>query len=77
MTFLTILLIAAMIAVVVVLIRGLATFLLNASADARSGESGPSESALKSNRMMQYRIFFQAIAIFIIVLILVLGGTRS
>ncbi|SDA25743.1 Hypoxia induced protein conserved region [Sphingomonas sp. NFR15] len=77
MTFLTILLIAAMIAVVVVLIRGLATFLLNASADARSGETGPSESALKSNRMMQYRIFFQAIAIFIIVLILVLGGTRS
>jgi len=77
MTFLTILLIAAMIAVVVVLVRGLATFLLNASADARSGETGPSESALKSNKMMQYRVFFQAIAIFIIVLILFIGSARS
>ncbi|AOH83242.1 hypothetical protein AWL63_03900 [Sphingomonas panacis] len=77
MTFLSILLIAAMIAVVVVLIRGLATFLLNASADARSGETGPSESALKSNKMMQYRVFFQAIAIFIIVLILFIGSARS
>jgi len=77
MTFLTILLIAAMIAVVVVLVRGLATFLLNASADARSGETGPSESALKSNKMMQYRVLFQAIAIFIIVLILFIGSARS
>ncbi|RZF65505.1 twin transmembrane helix small protein [Sphingomonas populi] len=77
MTFLSILLIAAMIAVVVVLIRGLATFLLNASADARSGETGPSESALKSNKMMQYRVFFQAIAVFIIVLILFIGSARS
>ena len=77
MTFLTILLIAAMIAVVVVLVRGLATFLLNASADARSGETGPSESALKSNKMMQYRVFFQAIAILIIVLILFIGSARS
>jgi len=77
MTFLTILLIAAMIAVVVVLVRGLATFLLNASADARSGETGPSESALKSNKMMQYRVFFQAIAVFIIVLILFIGSARS
>jgi len=76
-TFLFILLIAAMIATVVVLIRGLATFLLNASADARSGETGPSASSLKSNKMMQYRIFFQAIAIFIIVLILFIGSARS
>ena len=77
MTFLSIVLIAAMIAVVVVLIRGLATFLLNASADARSGETGPSESALKSNKMMQYRVFFQAIAVFIIVLILFIGSAKS
>lgn len=76
-TFLTILLVASMIAVVVVLVRGLATFLLNASADARSGETGPSPSSLKSNRMMQYRIFFQAIAIFIIVLILFVGSAKS
>ena len=75
--FLTLLLIAAMIAVVVTLLRGLATFLLNASAEARDGGEGPSPSAVKSNKMMQYRIMFQAIAIFIIVLILFIGGTRG
>jgi len=55
-------------------------FLLNASADARgdgSDQNVPTESAIKSNKMMQYRIFFQAIAIFIIVLILFIGSARS
>ena len=73
MTFLFILLIAAMIATVVMLVRGLAIFLLNASNQVRDG-SGPSASALQSNKMMQYRIFFQAIAITIVVLILFLAG---
>ena len=72
MPFLFILLIAAMIATVVMLVRGLAIFLLNASNDVK-GE-GPSASALQSNKMMQYRIFFQAIAITIVVLILFLAG---
>jgi hypothetical protein len=78
-TFLFLLLIAAMIATVVVLVRGLAAFLLNASADARGdGDPNvPTESTLKSNKMMQYRIFFQAIAIFIIVLILFIGSARN
>lgn len=71
--FLAILLGAAMLAVVVVLVRGLIIFLMNAGTEARSGE-GPSASALKSNKMMQYRIFFQAIAIVIVVLILFLAG---
>ena len=74
MTFLSILLIAAMIAVVVVLVRGLAVFLLNASNEVRGEGAGPSASALKSNKMMQYRIFFQAIAITIVVAILFLAG---
>jgi hypothetical protein len=79
-TFLFLLLIAAMIATVVALVRGLAVFLLNASADARGDgrdPNVPSESAIKSNKMMQYRIFFQALAIFIIVLILFIGGSKS
>jgi hypothetical protein len=69
-TFLFILLIAAMIATVAMLVRGLAIFLLNASNEVRSGNQGPSASALKSNKAMQYRIFFQAIAIMIVVAIL-------
>ena len=73
-TFLFILLIAAMIATVAMLVRGLAIFLLNASNEVRGGNQGPSASALKSNKAMQYRIFFQAIAIIIVVLILILAG---
>ena len=73
-TFLFILLIAAMIATVVMLVRGLAIFLLNASNEVRDGSQGPSTAALKSNKAMQYRIFFQAIAIMIVVVILVLAG---
>ncbi|KQS03433.1 hypothetical protein ASG11_03455 [Sphingomonas sp. Leaf357] len=72
--FLIVLLVAAMIAVVVVFVRGLVVFLANATEEAKSGGTGPSASALKSNKMMQYRIFFQAIAIVIVVLLLMLAG---
>ena len=77
-TFLAILLVAAMIAVVVVFVRGLVLFLANATEEAKNGNdlSGPSAAALKSNKMMQYRIFFQAIAILIVVLILFLAGGK-
>lgn len=74
-TFLSILLIASMIATVVVLVRGLIVFLLASSERAREGTTpgGLNAAALKSNKMMQYRIMFQAVAIFIVVLILWLG----
>ncbi len=75
--FLVILLVAAMIATVVALVRGIVTFLQNASAEAR-GQSGdgPTESQLKSNRMMQQRILFQALAILIcVVLLFAMGRT--
>lgn len=71
-TFLVLLLIAAMIATVVMLVRGIVAFLQNASTEARTGE--PSASALKSNQMMQKRIFFQAIAIVICVVLLMVAG---
>lgn len=75
-TFLTILLVAAMIAVVVVLVRGLVVFLLGASQDLRDGTSNDrvSASSIQSNKMMQYRVMFQAIAIFIVVLLMWLAG---
>lgn len=75
-TFLTILLVAAMIAVVVVLVRGLVVFLLGASQDLRDGTANDavSASSIKSNKMMQYRVMFQAIAIFLIVLLMWLAG---
>ena len=72
-TVLVILLVAAMIATVVALVRGIVAFLQEGSAQVRSGE-GPSAAALKSNRMMQSRILFQAIAILLVVLILFAAG---
>ena len=72
-TFLAILLIAAMIATVVALVRGIIAFLQESHASVRGGE-GPSAASLKSNKMMQMRVFFQALAILIVVLILFLAG---
>ncbi|WP_375249462.1 twin transmembrane helix small protein [Sphingomonas sp.] len=71
-TFLVILLVAAMIATVVALVRGIISFLQEASAEAR-GE-GPTAAQLKSNRMMQMRIVFQAAAVLIVVIILFAAG---
>jgi hypothetical protein len=73
---LIILLIAAMVGAVVMLVRGIATFLMNSTAEVHGegrGE-GPSEAALKSNRMMQGRVLFQALAILIVALLIMLYG---
>jgi uncharacterized membrane protein len=72
-TFLAILLVAAMIATVVALVRGIIAFLQESTEQVKNGE-GPSTAALKSNRMMQMRIFFQAVAVLIVVLILFAAG---
>lgn len=66
--FLILLLIAAMIATVVALIRGIISFLRVTEADLKG--NGPSASALKSNKMMQQRILFQGVAIAIVALLL-------
>ena len=70
---LVILLVGLMIATVVALVRGIIAFLQESSAQVRSGE-GPSTAALKSNKMMQQRIMFQAGAILVVVLILFAAG---
>jgi len=71
-TFLVLLLAAAMIATVVALVRGVVNFMRNADAEVRG--AGPSEASIRSNKLMQARIFFQALAILIIVLILFAAG---
>jgi hypothetical protein len=73
--FLSILLIAAMIATVGALVRGIIIFLKTSTEEVR-GDGGPSASALQSNKMMQFRIFFQALAILIVVIILFAAGAR-
>ncbi|HEU4968647.1 hypothetical protein [Sphingomonas sp.] len=71
--FLWLLMIAAAIAAVVMLIRGVVTFLKTTEADLKSGNGGPSASGLKQNRMMMGRIFFQALAVFIAALLMLLA----
>ena len=73
--FLSILLIAAMIATVGALVRGIIIFLKTSTEEVR-GDGGPSASAVPSNKMMQFRIFFQALAILIVVIILFAAGAR-
>ncbi|WP_019517709.1 twin transmembrane helix small protein [Sphingomonas sp. Mn802worker] len=73
-TFLVILLVAAMLATVVALVRGIISFLQEQSAHVREGGDGPSAGQLKSNRMMQQRIMFQAAAILVCVLLLAAAG---
>jgi len=79
MTFLALLLIAAMIATVVALVRGVILFLQNETHRVKAGENeqGPTLASVKSNKMMQMRIIFQALAILIVVLILALAGHTS
>ena len=72
-TFLVILLIAAMIATVTMLVRGIVVFLKTTEADLKSGNGGPSASGLKQNKMMMGRIFFQAIAVLIAALLMMLA----
>ncbi|MGC6400473.1 twin transmembrane helix small protein [Sphingomonas sp. FW199] len=71
-TFLIILLVAAMIATLVALIRGIIAFLQTTEAELK-GE-GPAASSVKSNKMMQARVMFQALAILIVVVILFAAG---
>jgi len=74
-TFLVLLLIAAMIATVAALVRGIVIFLQNAGKDIQ-GE-GPSDASLRSNKMMQRRIQFQALSIAIIVILLLFASAKG
>ncbi len=74
-TFLIILLIGAVIATAVMLVRGLIAFLRTTEADLNSDTAGPSQSALKQNKMMTGRVIFQAIAIIIVVLLLLMRNS--
>ena len=69
-----VLLLAAMVATLFMLIKGIVTFLKTTEADLRSGESGPSASSLKQNKAMFGRILFQAVAIIILALLLLMRG---
>lgn len=70
--FLSLLLVAAMGATVFMLVRGIVTFLKTTEADLKAQGTGPSASGLRQNKAMMGRIFFQAIAIVIAALLMLL-----
>src|SRR3546814_19581010 len=77
-TFLVILIILAAIATVVALVRGIVSFLRTTEEDLKSGQQGPSASSLKQNKMMMARIGFQALAVLLVALLMLMsGGGRS
>lgn len=69
-TFLILLLVAAMIATVVALVRGVVAFLKTTEEDLRGDGVGPSASSVKQNKAMMHRVIFQAVAILIVVILL-------
>ena len=73
--FLIILLIAAMLATVFMLVKGIVTFLKTTEEDLKAGPDGPSASSVKQNKAMFGRVLFQAIAIIIIALLLMMRGS--
>lgn len=75
-TLVIILIVAAMITTATFLVRGIVSFLANSTAEVHRepGAKGPSAAALKSNKMMQGRILFQAITIVLVVILFYLAG---
>ena len=73
-TVLVILLVAAMIFVVVSLVRGVVAFLQSHRADVDAGGERQKDMQLLQNRMMMNRIKFQALAIVIVAILLMLNS---
>ncbi|WP_150290539.1 twin transmembrane helix small protein [Sphingobium estronivorans] len=73
-TVLVIALILAMGATLFALIRGIVAFLQATKEQLNSPENGPSPSSLKQNRMMMNRILFQAVAVIIVAILLLMKG---
>jgi hypothetical protein len=73
-TFLVILLIVAMLGALVALIRGIVAFLQATKEDLNAPEGAPRPSSLKQNRMMMNRILFQAGAVIIVAILLLMKG---
>ncbi|MCB4858657.1 twin transmembrane helix small protein [Sphingobium sp. PNB] len=73
-TLLVIALILAMGATLFALIRGIVAFLQATKEQLNSPEGRPSPSSLKQNRMMMNRILFQAVAVIIVALLLLMKG---
>jgi hypothetical protein len=73
-TFLVVLLILAMIWVVISLVRGIVAFLQSTKLDLESGDERVKEMQLRQNRMMFARIKYQALAIVVVAVLLMINN---
>lgn len=73
-TILVILLILAMGATLFALIRGIIAFLQATKEELNSPDGAPRPSSLKQNRMMMNRILFQAVAVIVVAILLLMKG---
>jgi hypothetical protein len=71
-----ILIVLAAIGAVVSLVRGVIVFLKTTEADLNNMEAGPSQSGLKQNKMMMARVMFQALAVLLVALLLLMNGGK-
>lgn len=74
--FFIILLIAAMIGALFMLVRGIISFLRTTEADLKGDGVGPSQSSLRQNKAMMGRVTFQAAAILIVALMLLMNSGK-
>jgi hypothetical protein len=72
-TFLVIVIVLLAIMVVVSLVRGIVAFLQSTKLDLESGGDRVKEMQLKQNRMMFARIKYQALAIVVVALLLMMN----
>ena len=72
-TFLVVLLILAMAWVVVSLVRGIVAFMQSTKLDLEGGEERVKEMQLRQNKMMFARIKYQAIAIGVVTVLLMIN----
>jgi hypothetical protein len=75
-TFLFVLILLAAVGVLVSLVRGVIQF-MRTQHDAVHGPNSPIESGLKQNKMMWRRIQFQAIAIILVVVFMLVARSHS
>ena len=73
-TFLVVLLILAMAWVVVSLVRGIVAFMQSTKLDLEGGEERVKEMQLRQNKMMFARIKYQAIAIVVVTVLLMINN---
>jgi hypothetical protein len=73
-TFLVVLLILAMIWVVISLVRGIVAFMQSTKLDLEGGDERVKEMQLRQNKMMFARIKYQAIAIVVVTVLLMINN---